>query len=105
MKFCFLFDKAGPSIKYVAICSSSTSCGTLEEGYFRLVDYESKKELMFYKVDNPERYKSVLVGLFVRNEDYWEFWPCLKYYAYGSPEKSYEFVNDFLMNKVNEFFF
>lgn len=26
MEFCFSFDKAGPTIKYVAICSSSTSC-------------------------------------------------------------------------------
>ncbi|KAK8870767.1 hypothetical protein M9Y10_008654 [Tritrichomonas musculus] len=95
MEFCFSFDKAGPTIKYVTICSSSTSCGRLEEGYFRLVDYESKKELMFYKVDNPEGYKSVPVGLFVRNE---------YNYVGRSPEKSYEFVNDFFMNKVNELF-
>lgn len=77
---------------------SSKSTNVLYDGSFRIVDMNSKKELMFLDTKNSSEMKSVLIGILVRNDDDndWEFLSCMEFSGGSGEENAIEFVYDYL---------
>lgn len=107
-KLCFSPHLLDKSVKCVSIVFSSDRNCSLNSGACRLVDMNTRKELMFLDARGKITAKSVLVGIFVKSnnddDDDWEFWPCLHPINGSGEDNAFEFLHDFLIDDVHNLF-
>lgn len=103
-KFCFSLDNVQKSDKYVALLLSSDSSHVMNDSLYRVVEERSKKELMFLKTKNDAKKNCVLIAIFVRNGNDWEFSPCMQFFSGNGSDDTYEFMHVFLIDQFNKLY-
>ena len=81
-------------------------------GYCRVADLETKKEIMYFDLPSHSHPASILTVLLVRQNNDWEIWPCAKYYEpknafITEPFKDEDIKNifeNFMHNEIHQIF-
>lgn len=107
-RMCFFvtLDKFDKSVKYIAFLANSKKNNILNEGFIRVTDETSKRELMSLNTNNSSGKSSVLAAMLVRDDDDndWVFWPCMQFYNGEGADNAFEFMSTFLTDSINELY-
>lgn len=72
--------------------------------HFRVIDGETKKEMMFFDLNDMADETGVILAILSRDGEDWQIWPCVKFFKGRNPDQAIAFLNEYLQSGVIEQF-
>lgn len=106
-KIRFKLLEIDPNVQYLGIAVTAekgSPISGINGVYCRIMDNESKKEVMFIHLPKKKEKTGVLFGILTRVNNVWNFWPCLKFFDGTNPDQAKGFFSDYIKSGVADKF-